>query len=156
VAECSGNYSNHFKEFIMWAVLKQFVARRFGRGVYTGVWLCSFVLAGCGSGVYQSGPVDTDIASETLLLVMDTWKEGETPDSLQEQTPKVVVQDLDWTSGMKLVNYEVLGDSKAVNANLIAKVKLTLEDKSGTQSEKTVTYVVGTSPALTVFRDLLK
>ena len=144
--------------------VKQIAAYRIGHRAWTsawtsawaGVWLCSFVLAGCGSGVYQSAPVDEDKASETLLEVMESWKEGETPDSLQEQSPKIVVQDFDWLSGMKLLSYEVVGESKAVDANLIARVKLTLQDKTGNELEKTVTYVVGTSPVLTVFRDMLK
>lgn len=120
------------------------------------VWLCGLVLAGCGSGVYQSAPVDADKASETLLFALESWKEGETPDSLKNESPAVVVQDLDWTGGMKLVSYEVVGEARALNANLIAKVKLSLQDKTGNASEKTVTYVVGTSPVLTVFRDMLK
>ncbi len=126
----SGNYSNHLEESVVIIMLKQSVVPRVGSRFRAGVWLCSLLFAGGGSGVYQSAPVDGDIASETLLLVMDAWKEGETPDSLQEQTPKIVVQDLDWIGGMKLVDYEVLGDGKAVDANLIAKVKWTLLDKS--------------------------
>ena len=58
-------------------------------------------------------------------------------------------------TGKKLVDYEVIGEGKEVDANLIAQVKLTLEDK-GSQIEKTVTYVVGTAPKLTVFRDMFK
>ena len=135
---------------------KQSAVIRIGSRFRAAVWFFSFVLLGCGSNVYQSAPVDEDKASETLTLVLDSWQEGETPDSLQEQTPKVVVQDFDWSSGMKLMSYEVVGEPKAVNANLIAKVKLSLQDKSGSASEKTVTYLVGTSPALTVFRDMLK
>ena len=135
---------------------KQSAARRIRIQAWAAVWFCGFNLAGCGSGVYQSAPVDEDVASDTLTQVLDSWKEGETPDSLQEQSPKITVQDFDWTSGMKLVSYEIVGEPKAVNANLIAKVKLNLEDKSGSASEKTVTYVVGTSPQLTVFRDMLK
>jgi hypothetical protein len=119
-------------------------------------FFCSFVLTGCGSAAYQSAPVDRSKALDTLTRVMESWKEGETVDSLREESPPVVVQDFDWTSGMKLVDYELVGDGKPVDANLIAQVKLTLQDKEGTQREKTVTYVVGTAPALTVFRDMFQ
>jgi hypothetical protein len=117
---------------------------------------CSFVLTGCGSAAYQSAPVDPSMALDTLTRVMESWKEGETVDALREESPPVVVQDFDWTGGMKLLDYEVVGEGKPVDANLIAQVKLTLQDKQGAQSEKTVTYVVGTAPALTVFRDMFK
>jgi hypothetical protein len=108
---------------------------------------------GCAEGPPKSAPVNANIARDTLTAAMDSWKFGETPASLQELTPSIVVQDLDWENGLKLVDYEVVDDSREVNANLYAKVKLTLEDPNGEKSEKTVTYVVGTSPVLTVFRD---
>lgn len=116
--------------------------------------LCGFVTSGCGSGL-QSAPVDADTALETLERVMESWKQGDTAESLKEQSPSVVVQDVDWTSGMKLLGYEIADDGKESGANLIARVKLTLADKQGAETEKTVTYVVGTAPVLTVFRDLL-
>jgi hypothetical protein len=96
------------------------------------------------------------MALDTLTRAMESWKEGETVDALREETPPVVVQDFDWTRGFKLLDYEVVGEGKPVDANLIAQVKLTLEDQQGAQSEKTVTYVVSTAPALTVFRDMFK
>jgi hypothetical protein len=119
-------------------------------------FFCSFVLTGCGSAAYQSAPVDPSKARDTLTRVMESWKEGDSVDSLREESPPVVVQDFDWTSGMKLLDYELVGEANPVDANLIAQVKLTLEDKQGAHSEKTVTYVVGTAPALTVFRDMFK
>lgn len=108
-------------------------------------------MVGCGGGVPY--PVKPDVARQTLTQVMESWKKGETPESLQQAPKKIVVQDMDWMSGSTLVGYEVLEDDKPVGANLVAKVKLQLRDKQGQQSEKTVTYLVGTSPALTVFRD---
>ena len=46
------------------------------------------------------------------------------------------------------------GDGKDDNANLRIPVKLTLRTPQGREIQKAVSYVVGTSPALTVFRDL--
>jgi hypothetical protein len=113
------------------------------------------VVTGCGSSAYQSAPVNPAVARDTLTRAMESWKEGEAVDALQEESPAVVVQDFDWMNGKILVDYEVIGEGKEVDANLIAQVKLTLEDK-GSQIEKTVTYVVGTAPKLTVFRDMFK
>jgi hypothetical protein len=118
--------------------------------------VCLLLLAGCSQGTAQSNPVDESKAEDTLMHALDSWKEGETIESLQEQSTKIVVQDVDWTRGAKLLEYEVVGAPEPKDANLIVRVKLKLEDDSGTPSEKTVTYVVGTTPALTVFRDLLK
>lgn len=121
------------------------------------VWVCmvlsSVMLSGCGSSAYQSAPVDVAKARGVLEDVMESWKGGEAAESLQQQQPPVVVQDFDWIGGAKLLAYEIVNEDKAVNANLVAKVKLTLQDKQGAKVEKTVTYLVGTAPKLTVFRD---
>ena len=124
--------------------------------IWAGWWGACCLICGCGGATYQSGPVDHDVALDTLETVMESWKSGQPIKELAEEKPPIVVQDLDWQNGLALLKYEVLGDGKRVNANLYAQVKLSLKDKEGTESEKTVTYVVTTAPALTVFRDMLK
>ena len=116
--------------------------------------ICLAILTGCG-GPYISAPVKVDVARKTLVSTMESWKGGETPDGVRKKSPSVVVQDMDWTNGAKLIEYEILGDGKPVDANLIAKVKLKLSGADGKETVKTVTYVVGTSPVLTVFRDIM-
>lgn len=109
------------------------------------------VLAGCGGPrLYKVKP---EVARQTLTQVLDQWKSGETPESLRSAQPEIVVQDFDWSGGATLVNYEVLGDGEPRDANLVAKVKLTLLNSEGKESTKNVTYLVGTQPVLTVFRD---
>ena len=133
---------------------------RIGDRSLIATFLCTLlgtlVLTGCGSGPYESAPVNPKIARETLNATLESWKNGETVESLKAESPPIVVQDFDWSGGAKLLEYEVLDDGKPESANLVARVKLSLEDKEGTKSEKTVTYVVGTAPVLTVFRDMFK
>lgn len=114
--------------------------------------LCAASLAGCADG-YPSHPVKVDVAQETLRSVMDSWKAGRTTEELQKGSPSIVVQDFDWMGGAKLISYEVVGEGKPMDANLMTRVKLKLRAPDGKESEKTVTYLVGTGPALTVFRD---
>jgi hypothetical protein len=140
----------------MTITVKSKPSARIDRQARVGALLCCLVLAGCGTGVHESAPVNPEVARETLTRAMESWKEGETLEALQEENPAIVVQDFDWAGGMKLLKYEVLGPGKEESANLVAQVKLTLADASGTQSNKTVTYVVGTAPALTVFRDMMR
>jgi hypothetical protein len=85
---------------------------------------------------------------------MESWKSGESIDSLRQGTPEVVVQDMEWMQGAQLVDYEILGPGEAVDANLLCKVKLDLRDATGKTASKTVTYIVGTDPVLTVFRQI--
>lgn len=122
-------------------------------------WLLSamllIALPGCADG-RRSPPVKVDVARDTLRAALDKWLSGATPDSLQKESPSIVVQDFDWSGGAKLVAFEVLDGDEPVDANLVARVKLTLQTKDGAPAEKTVTYIVGTSPVLTVFRDMFR
>jgi hypothetical protein len=106
---------------------------------------------GCGGGVRN--PVDPERAREALKTTLESWKKGESMDSLQSATPSIVAQDSDWRSGAKLTDFEVAGDGKPMDANLRVAVKLTLRNKQGKEVKKSVNYLVTTSPAVTVFRD---
>jgi hypothetical protein len=111
-------------------------------------------VGGCGASATTAA--DPDVARKTLETVLASWKEGGKPDEWQEKSPKVVVQDFDWAAGAKLKSFELLGPGELRDANLICKVKLVVEKPSQGAAERTVTYVVGTDPVLTVFRDSLQ
>lgn len=110
------------------------------------------LVGGCGGSGGNPHPVESDQARAVLEDVLESWKQGESSESWREKDPEVVIQDMDWKSGAKLKDYEIIDPGKAVDANLHCDVKLTLVDAKGKSFEKTVTYLVGTSPALTVFR----
>ena len=117
------------------------------------VLLITFVSAGC-SGSGQDS-VEPNVARETLNTALTAWKSGETPEQLQSRSPAIVVQDMDWTAGAKLHDFALQGDGKAVGANLSIEVELSLVDSKGKTTKPKVWYLVGTDPALTVFRDML-
>lgn len=114
--------------------------------------LLPLLLSGCGGPRIHH--VNPEIARHTLTQALDQWKAGENPESLRKRQPEIVVQDFDWLRGAKLTDYELQGDGEARDANLAIKVKLTLVDANGKESTKVVAYLVGTSPVLTVFRDM--
>ena len=110
------------------------------------VALVAALLAGCaGSG--RTGPVDAPKAREALKTALDGWKRGDAPNSFAGATPAMTVQDMDWSSGVKLVEYKVA-------SSLYVPVTLTLRPKQGSEVKKSVTYIVNTSPIVTVFRGL--
>lgn len=112
------------------------------------------ILIGCTKGPQRADPVEPETARTTLRLVLDSWKKGAKPGDLKQRDPSIVVQDMDWESGLQLVEYEVLGPGTAEDANLLCPVKLVLRSSDGETTTKEVTYIVGTSPRLTVFRKL--
>jgi hypothetical protein len=120
--------------------------------VRTSFVLLGLTIFGCG-GDYSAAAhrVDPETARSTLNSVLDGWKAGDNPDAWQQKSPSVVIQDFDWKGGAKLLSYEIL-TTEAIDANLHCQVKLSLISPTGNETEKTVTYLVGTSPVLTVFR----
>jgi hypothetical protein len=125
------------------------------KAVFLGL-VCALVSAAGGCRQTAAKPVNVSLARDTLAKALDAWKAGKKPADLQAGTPSIVVQDPDWTAGTKLTSYEVVGPGTALNANLNCQVKLVLATADGQAEEKTVTYVVGTDPVLTVFRDLFQ
>lgn len=117
---------------------------------------CLTLLAGCGPDrVQKQAPVNVSVAETTLTKTLDAWKDGKKPDELGSQSPKIVAQDMDWQMGAKLTDYKVTGNSVPKDANLIAEVELKLIAPDGKEKKKTVKYIVGTSPVLTVFRQMM-
>ena len=111
-----------------------------------------FLLSGCAGSAAHA--VDMTRARDALVTALDHWKGGDKP----RLVPSMTVQDFEWQSGAKLVAYELLGEGQARGANMSIKVKLTLAPSQGKAKnvEKSVYYLVGTSPSVTVFRDMLK
>jgi hypothetical protein len=114
-----------------------------------------FLLAvgGCGDPP-RAAAVDGSKARDALRTVLDGWKGGAKPESLKSGSPSITAQDLDWIAGFTLVDYRVVDEGKADDANLRIPVELKLKDPSGREVSKRVSYVVGTSPQVTVFREL--
>ncbi len=127
--------------------------RAIGAGV--GV-LAVLVLSGC-SGSSRAGAVDAPLAREALKMALDHWKNGEDPNSLASSGTPMTAQDFEWAAGAKLIDYQILDEGKVEDANLRVQVKITLGPQGKSKAvEKKASYVIGTSPSVTVFRDVLR
>lgn len=113
------------------------------------------VVGGCG-GQKVAAPVDPQQARATLEAVLTDWQAGGNPDAWQQKSPKVIVQDLEWSAGAKLVSYQIQGAGESLDANLYCQVQIVTSHGGQTSAPRVVTYVVGTDPVLTVFRDMFK
>lgn len=114
-----------------------------------GLVIAFAAIGGCGDKPVAA-PVNPEKARAALRTTLDAWKAGRPIESLSKDDPPIVAQDFDWMAGVKLDNYEVLGDGTPQDANLRISVKLSLKGKG----QKTVTYIVGTDIKLTVFRSM--
>ncbi|MFO0912887.1 MAG: hypothetical protein U0795_08010 [Pirellulales bacterium] len=115
------------------------------------VMLSLGVTSGC-SSTRGPAPVDATVARGSLQKFLDTWKAGKPLAQLQEVDPSLVANDEDWSAGRKLVSYKVLDNHFNDGSNLHVKTVLKLRGKKGKPREQEVTYVVSTSPRVTIFR----
>jgi hypothetical protein len=123
--------------------------------------LATLLFSGC-SNFSQGDPVNAPQARDALKIALDAWKNGETSKSLASSSTPMTVQDFEWEKGDKLVDYEILKEGMPDGPNLRVQVKLTTigeranGKKQAKPAEKTAAYVIGTSPRITVFRDLFR
>ena len=119
-----------------------FVGRLPRRGVVGLVLAMMFV--GCSSGDAPGYALDKDLARSSVEKAMQAWVDGKTPKELQ---PDIVVGDPAWEQGRKLVSFEIVADEETTDgSNLHIRVKRKLD-----ASESKVTYIVGTTPVVTIF-----
>jgi hypothetical protein len=118
--------------------------------------LLALMLPGCSRSSHP-GAVNGSLARESLKVALEHWKKGEDPKSLLTSATPMTAQDYEWASGAKLLDYQFLDDGREEDANLRVQVKITLaQEGKGKAVEKKASYVVGTSPTVTVFRDILR
>jgi hypothetical protein len=111
-------------------------------------------LIGCGER--RAKPVDVELARATLIDVLNHWKQGGAIDDLRKASPEIVVQEAIWTGGKSLDEFTLADQGRTEDANWYCEVELTLSPRDGGPPvKKTVTYVVGTDPVLTVFHAIL-
>ncbi len=117
--------------------------------------LAVFMNSGC-SGPARASAVDAPRAREALKTALDHWKSGDDLKSLQDSGGPLVAQDFEWAAGAKLLDYEILNErNEEANLRFQVKIKLGPQGK-GKAVEKKASYVVGTSPSVTVFRDVMR
>lgn len=117
-----------------------------GRLPRRGVVCCilGMMFVGCSSGDAPSYPLDKELARGSVEKAMQAWVDGKTPKELQ---PDIVVGDPAWEQGKKLVSFEIVADEETTDgSNLHIRVKRKLGS-----SESKVTYIVGTTPVVTIF-----
>lgn len=105
-------------------------------------------LAGC-----SSKSADPATAKDCLVQTLDSWKAGESPNQLKSRSPSITVGDPDWESGSKLLTYEIMGEETSDGRNMHLQAHLTLQSPQGEAVQQTVSFVVGTHPVITIFRE---
>ena len=114
--------------------------------------LCALGTAGCG----QSAPqltIDPALAQASFEQFLQVWKKGGKPRDLQTASTTIIVGEPDWEAGRKLTGFKILKDKQRNDgANLHMTAQLAIHSKPGRTLKHEVTYIVGTSPIVTIHR----
>jgi len=114
---------------------------------------CLLILQlGCGSALDK--PVEPAQAAEVLKVAFDAWKQGESYGALKQRQPPIYLNEREWESGKKLMGYEP-GPVTMMGRQARCSVKLTLQDKEGKVSERTIGYQIDTTPSVVITREAL-
>ena len=106
-------------------------------------------LSGCGAKLPEAA--DPERARETLRTGLESWKNGETIDSLPKRSPPIYFKDSDWKAGWQLKSFRTTLDDEPYGQQRRIYVHLSLQ-KSGKATAKEVQYLVDTTPALVIVR----
>jgi hypothetical protein len=115
--------------------------------------LWGLMATGCKPG-NPNEPVNAGKARETLKTALESWKKGDASTALQSASPPIYIIDPEWQGGAKLVDYQIIGDGEEKDAQLFAKVKLTVRGTNGKESTQEATFMISTAPNLTVSRKI--
>ncbi len=108
-------------------------------------------LVGC-AGCSSPHQLNKVVATDALKRGLDAWQAGQTPETLRNGSPSVIFGDSDWENGVQLRQYRILNAERSDGTNLHADVELTLVTAKQKARKVTITYIVGTEPKITVFR----
>ncbi len=116
---------------------------RYGRAL--SLWMILFA-SGCSHGTTDY-PLDPEVARESVRKAMQAWADGKTPPDLK---PGIIMGDTAWEHGTKLASFEILSDEETTDGSNLHIPVLRKFGTTGTKEAK-VTYIVGTSPVITIF-----
>ncbi len=118
-----------------------------------GILFGLLIVVGCGSGAGNPRPLDHSIAVESMKVFLETWQNEGSLESLKSRSPSIVGKDPDWDSGHRLLSFEVPPTGDDDGSNLYLDVRLQLENQNGEVRDRTIRYVIGTKPLVSIFRD---
>jgi hypothetical protein len=111
------------------------------------------VTLACGCGVAKPQPADAEAARGALRTVLEAWKRGEAPDTLEDREPPIHVLDYDWSKGSQLLEYKVDPKDSLFGPFLRCQVQLSVKDRRGKTRTRTVVYNVSTDKLFSVVRE---
>ena len=105
---------------------------------------------GCGDAEAQK---QLDLAKQTVQSALDTWKRGESAETLKTGTNPVEFHDDDWQKSARLLEYELLNVYPDTDKLPRCAVRLVIQHRKQEPAVLKVTYQIVTTPKIIVGRD---
>ena len=95
---------------------------------------------------------DVGSATEAINAALTGWKSGKSPTEFTTES-KIVVGDIQWESGAKLVDFQIDDMPHDDGRNFHFTTRLTVTTVAGETVQSQSKFIVATNPVVTVFRD---
>lgn len=111
----------------------------------------SLALAGCNRSNVPE-PVNTDEAGKRLTEALEAWRGGEEYGALARRSPPVIFTEPLWEAGTRLLDFE-LGPVELHGRQGRCTARLTLQDMDGQRRERSIGYLIDTTPNVVIVRE---
>src|SRR5262245_44502976 len=108
-------------------------------------------LLGCSGGSLPDR-ADPEQAKQALQTALETWKKGESVETLTQRRPAILFNDPKAASGMRLASFEIEGAHDFFGQSVRFSVKATVELKDA-RKERKFTYLIDTTPVVVIVPD---
>ena len=113
-------------------------------------WFTILLFAGVvGCGPKMPPVANADLAREALQVALQSWKQGDKTESLQERSPPIYFNDEFRRDGQQLVDFEI-GNGDRNGMGWRCGAALTLKQLNGPQTQRKVEYQIDTDPAIVI------
>jgi len=108
-------------------------------------------LSGCGHSNAEN--VNPDQAGEALRTALNAWKEGKTRADLEGQLPSIIMNEGDWDSANRLLEFKMEDAGQLDGRQMRWVVQIKLQDKNGKVTDRKASYIIDTIPRIVIVRD---
>jgi hypothetical protein len=108
------------------------------------------LLQGCGRGLDKDA--DPEEGLKALHTALAAWKDGKPQAELEAMSPSIVVNDDDWRTGKRLLEFKV-EESELSGRQVRCRARIKLAGKDGRAVQQRATYIIDTTPRLVIVRD---
>ena len=108
------------------------------------------LLPGCGRKLDRDA--DPDEGDKALRTALEAWKDGKTPADLEQGTPSIIMNEDDWRTGKRLLDFHMEKGSLS-GRQVRCRVRIKLQGKDGKTVDRDAVYIIDTTPRIVIVRD---